>query len=98
MLVQQNGCGLWCHVDDISTNLSRSHFIWYYKFECFIRELRAQKPLSEPPTHHTLQLTTMASNPTKPVIVLIPGGFHRPSSWSRVAASLREMGYTVQTP
>ena len=37
-------------------------------------------------------------SPAKPVLVLIPGGFHRPSSWSRVAALLRARGYTVLTP
>ncbi|VUC26270.1 unnamed protein product [Clonostachys rosea] len=34
----------------------------------------------------------------KPVIVLIPGAFHRPSSWNVLAEGLRKHGYTVLTP
>jgi pimeloyl-ACP methyl ester carboxylesterase len=35
---------------------------------------------------------------TKPVIVLVPGLFHKPSSWAKVAGPLRDHGYTVLTP
>jgi alpha-beta hydrolase superfamily lysophospholipase len=35
---------------------------------------------------------------TKPVIVLVPGLFHKPSSWDKVAKPLRDQGYTVLTP
>src|ERR1700761_8117961 len=35
---------------------------------------------------------------SKPVIVLVPGAFHRPSAWTAVAESLREEGFTVLTP
>jgi alpha-beta hydrolase superfamily lysophospholipase len=38
----------------------------------------------------------MASS--KPVIVLVPGAFHRPSSWNALAEGLRKQGYTVLTP
>ena len=34
----------------------------------------------------------------KPVIVLIPGAFHRPSSWKAVAGSLQDQGFSVLTP
>ncbi|OAA57050.1 hypothetical protein SPI_07431 [Niveomyces insectorum RCEF 264] len=39
----------------------------------------------------------MASD-AKPVVVLIPGAFHKPSVWSPVAERLRNRGYTVLTP
>ncbi|KAH6665355.1 Alpha/beta hydrolase fold-1 [Plectosphaerella plurivora] len=35
---------------------------------------------------------------TKPVIVIIPGGFHRPSHYDNLTNPLREKGYTVLTP
>lgn len=35
---------------------------------------------------------------SKPIIVFVPGAFHRPSSWNAVAEPLREDGYTVLTP
>ncbi|KAH8883455.1 alpha/beta-hydrolase [Thozetella sp. PMI_491] len=35
---------------------------------------------------------------SKPVIVLVPGAFHRPSSWNAVADGLRKQGHTVLTP
>ncbi|CAH0054376.1 unnamed protein product [Clonostachys solani] len=35
---------------------------------------------------------------TKPVVVLVPGAFHRPSSWNALAEGLRKQGYTVLTP
>ncbi|CAH0000541.1 unnamed protein product, partial [Clonostachys byssicola] len=37
-------------------------------------------------------------SPTKPIIVLVPGAFHRPSSWNALAEGLRKRGYTVLTP
>jgi hypothetical protein len=33
-----------------------------------------------------------------PIIVLVPGAFHRPSVWDAVAEPLRRQGYTVVTP
>jgi len=35
---------------------------------------------------------------SKPVIVLVPGAFHRPSVWRAVAEPLREKGFIVVTP
>ena len=35
----------------------------------------------------------MASS--KPIVVIVPGGFHRPGHYDLVAAPLREQGYTV---
>jgi hypothetical protein len=35
---------------------------------------------------------------SKPVIVLVPGAFHRPSVWNKVADGLRKHGYQVLTP
>lgn len=35
---------------------------------------------------------------SKPIIVLIPGAFHRPSSWRRVTEGLRSQGFTVLAP
>jgi pimeloyl-ACP methyl ester carboxylesterase len=35
---------------------------------------------------------------TKPVIVIIPGGFHRPSHYDNLTNPLREKGYDVLTP
>lgn len=35
---------------------------------------------------------------SNPVIVLVPGAFHRPSVWGAVAQSLGKAGYTVLSP
>jgi alpha-beta hydrolase superfamily lysophospholipase len=34
-------------------------------------------------------------SPPKPVIVIIPGGFHRPSHYDLLSSPLRDQGYTV---
>ena len=36
--------------------------------------------------------------PDKPIIVCVPGAFHRPSSWNAVAELLRAQGFRVLTP
>lgn len=44
------------------------------------------------------QITNLAMGVSKPVIVLIPGSFHPPAVWTKVAGNLRTRGYEVLTP